>query len=332
MIALKKPETTYIPMTLTRRYAVDMPYADPFKGTPYGERNGPAVAVVGAVGSIGAGAAIVGTNALIGGLMIAGGIASAVGAITGNEALSTLGMGLSLAGGIGTAFVNSSTGAFMNPFAEGANFSDTIMGSAFTKMKGFFSGGESAADALGYTGQDYAADYTGVVDDISADTMTKGLIDAAPKTGVDIMNQGSKIASSAGNVAGKSSGLLGSIGENKDLLNLATGLADGYSNYRETEAIKPLRDAQISNLEANADATNFNTQLAENRYNNMQGQPSVEIGVNPNAQVFNQTPGTAPGKYAVVMNGEVKYVNQAEYDALRANQSAGGGLLPSGVA
>lgn len=65
------------------------------------QRGGPAVALIGAAGSIGAGMAVIGTSALMGGLMIAGGVVSGLGAITGNKTLSTLGMLTGLAGGVG---------------------------------------------------------------------------------------------------------------------------------------------------------------------------------------------------------------------------------------
>jgi hypothetical protein len=125
--------------------------------------------------------------------------------------------------------------------------------------------------------------------------------------------------------------LLSSIGGNKDLLNMASGLADGYTNYQETKIKEPYYEALTGNAEANANSTNVQTQQLEQRMANMQAQPDVGLGVNPNAQVFNKTPGSTAGKVAVVMNGEVKYLSQAEYDALRAQQSSGpSGLITTG--
>lgn len=57
----------------------------------------PAVAVVAAVGSIGAGLAA--TSALVSGLLITGGVLTGVGAITGNKKLGQIGAVLSLVGG-----------------------------------------------------------------------------------------------------------------------------------------------------------------------------------------------------------------------------------------
>jgi hypothetical protein len=328
MIALELPQIQYTTVTRTRKLSVDLPYCEPRRGAPYGEKNGPAIALVGAAGSIGAGLSVGG---FVGGLMIAGGIASAIGGLTGNETLSMLGTGLSLAGGIGTAFVNQA-GNFVNPFTTGSFLDDTVMGGAFKGVKNFFSDvtGGSAAKSLGMAGDDIVAGVSDVIPDVSASTMTKDLISSAPKTGIDVMKSGA--LDSAGLVAsgaGKSTGLLGAIGQNKDLLNIGVGVADGYSSYLDRQALAPVRDAQVTNLNANAAATTAATQLQQDRYDNMQAQPAVNIGVNDNAEVFNRQPGSAPGKYAVVMNGEVKYVTQAEYDAIRSQSQTqgGGGLL-----
>ncbi len=289
-------------------------------------RNGPAIALAGAASAISAGAALGG---FLGGVMIAGGIFSGLGALTGNQTLASIGGVLSLAGGIGTAFQNATTGEFMNPFAEGASFSETTMGAGFTKIKNFFSG-----DAIGTSEAVANLNITG-------DKITESVSNVNPNTieasGVQVRDIDNNITSGSipkgysGPSNSSSGGLLSSLG-GKDMLNLASGAADGFFRNQELEALQPVRDAQVNNLNANANSSNANTALLQNRYANMQNQPSAGIGVNPNAQVFNSAPGsTAEGKYAVVVNGEVKYITQAEYAAMKQQQS-GGGLLNNGAA
>jgi hypothetical protein len=294
-------------------------------------RHGPAVALVGAFSTISAGFAIKG---FLGGIMIAGGIFSGLGTLTGNKTLSSIGGVLSLAGGIGTAFQDAATGEFMNPFAEGASFSDTTMGSGFAKIKNFFSG-----ESIGTSEAVESLNITGDKITESASTVNPSTIESS---GVQVRDVDNNITSGSipkgyggsggggGSGGSSSGGLLSSLGGTKDVLNLASGAADGFFRNQEIEALEPVRDAQVNNLNANANSSNANTALLQNRYANMQNQPNVQIGVNPNAQVFNSSPGsTAEGKYAVVVNGEVKYVTQAEYAALKQQ---GGGLLANGAA
>lgn len=111
----RKP--TYI-ITHRALAAMGEPVGDPFGGPAYGEKRGPALALVGAVGSISAGMAI-GASTLMGGLMIAGGVMSGLGAITGNKTLSTLGMVAGLAGGVGQFFQSGGFEAMGNAYEAG---------------------------------------------------------------------------------------------------------------------------------------------------------------------------------------------------------------------
>jgi hypothetical protein len=332
MIAIELPKIEYLPVMTTRRLSVEFPYADPFAGVPFRQKNGPAIAIVGAAGTIGAGVAAWSAGAtLVGGLMIAGGVMSALGAITGNETLSTLGMGLSLAGGIGTAFVDTA-GNFVNPFTSAEGFSGTMMGSTFKNIKtDLFGGGASSADQLGIGGDSIVNAATETID-TSAGAMTQGIIDAAPKTGIDLLKATSSVPGAANAASG--GGMLSQLMNNQGVLGAVGGMADNYMKQQEIDAAEPLRDAQISNYKVNADATQAQTDLLQDRYNNMQNQPEVGLGVNQNAQVFGNQPGTAQGKIAVVMNGEVKYLTQQEYDAVRQAQQSGGGggMLAAGAA
>jgi hypothetical protein len=329
MLALEIPKTSYVMPTLQTRYTFEHP-TDHNRGIAFGEKNGPAIALVGAVSAISAGAAIGG---ILGGVIIAGGIASGLGAITGNKTLSTIGMGLSLAGGVGSAFTNSATGEFMNPFSEGFEFGDTSLGAGFSKIKNFFSdvtGPSDAVNALNVNGESIVnsagTDGLETVESTSGNAIVRG-VDNNVTSGGNIRQAIGDASSGISGITGSSSGgggLLASIGGGKDLLNLASGVAGAYQDNQAIEQKQPYIDAQV-------EATNAQTDLLQNRYNNMQGQPGVGLDVNQNAQVFNATPGTAQGKYAVVVNGEVKYVSQAEYDAIRAQQGGGSGLINQGA-
>ena len=96
----------------------DMPYGDPFSGSPYGQYHkskglGMVLGIVGSVVTMGAALPMLASSVLAtqiaGGVMMAGGVMSGVGAITGNKKLSKMGGILSLAGGIG-AFASGATG------------------------------------------------------------------------------------------------------------------------------------------------------------------------------------------------------------------------------
>ncbi len=77
----------------------------------------PVVAIVGAVASVGAGAAalsagVTGFAALAAGAQIAGGVLAGLGAVSGNKKLTKLGAVLGLAGAVGTAFSGATGGLF----------------------------------------------------------------------------------------------------------------------------------------------------------------------------------------------------------------------------
>ena len=146
-----KLQKTYLSREIARLH--DMPVGDPFGGPAYGEKRGPAVALVGAAMSIEVGLSI-GLNSLVGGLMVAGGVMSGLGALTGNKTLSQLGMVAGLAGGV--AGMMDIGGAFE---AAGTNFSE-VAGKAFTDDKGLsglFGGGsgQSVTQVIG-DGQSFA--------------------------------------------------------------------------------------------------------------------------------------------------------------------------------
>lgn len=98
--------------------AMGEPVGDPFGGPAYGEKRGPAVALIGAGFSISAGLTL-GASTLMGGLMIAGGVMSGLGVLTGNKTLSTLGMVAGLAGGVGQFFNSGGFEGMSSAFETG---------------------------------------------------------------------------------------------------------------------------------------------------------------------------------------------------------------------
>jgi len=85
MLAIEQPQLTFVTGESSRRASLyaDMPYGSHYTNDRFQLKRGPAVAIVGAIGSISTGLAM--TNAVLGGIMIAGGVMSAIGAISGND-------------------------------------------------------------------------------------------------------------------------------------------------------------------------------------------------------------------------------------------------------
>lgn len=148
-------QKTYLSREMTRALALDHPIGDPFGGPAYGEKNGPAAAVVGAFLSIEAGLAI-GASTFLGGMMIAGGVMSGLGAITGNATLSKLGMIAGIVGGVGS---------MMNPEAMSA-------------MQGAFSDNTGLLQGAGDTTSAVSGSMTQVVDGVPSSTIAPP-VDAA---------------------------------------------------------------------------------------------------------------------------------------------------------
>jgi hypothetical protein len=332
MLAIKRPIQTYLPQSVAKRTSayLDVGYGSHYTNSKFQPKHGPAIAIVGAFGAISSGVAL-GVTTLAGALTIAGGVASLVGAFTGNKFLSQFGMVAGLAGGITGAFSAAGGGAFnYNPFTEGLGGSQ--LGAAAGKAKSFFGdifGPSEAVKATGVTGEAVVGN---VMDDaIPSITESSFASEAASKlgggsTGIDLSQAGKYVAQAAPKSGG---GLFSSLLGNKDMMNLVSGAAEGYSAYQDREQQQPLIDSSVDLRNAQTDQTRFETGLAENRYNNMQGQPNVNIGVNQDAQVFGSQPGSGAPRIAVAMNGEVKYLTTEEYAALKQQQS-GGGLLQQG--
>lgn len=318
MIAIDIPKYEFVQV---RKYAAEMPIGHAHMGAPFKQKNGPAIGVAAAVGSISTGvAAISAGSALLGGIMIAGGIASGLGALTGNKTLSTIGSVAGLASfGVGS-FVDSA-GGFINPFSSeaGQGFFNSVTGSAVKSVFDNIKGAIGITDAL-----PNATDASGlaknIVDNakpVEGSLMSAGTEQLTNVNGISTSATGrafDAVSSASGSIFGKD-GIL----NNQGALGLIGGLGEGYMKGRELEQLEPLRDAQVNATNANADATRQQMGLIAQRQKNMQFQPNAAATVNQDANLYNGPPGQGTaGKYAVVIDGTVQYVSQQEYDALRA--------------
>lgn len=142
----------------------------------------PVVAIVAAVGTVSAGAALGG---VLGGIMIAGGVMSGLGAITGNKTLSMLGAVASMGAGLGAAFglAGAANGAW-NAAVGGADSALGVTGNSFMAQGGSLGG---VRDALGLGG--------------GSSVKTDGLVDAA------MQSRGEGLGAEARYLAGQSPSL-----------------------------------------------------------------------------------------------------------------------------
>lgn len=109
----------------------------------------PAVAIVAAVGTVSAGAAMGG---VLGGIMMAGGVMTGLGAVTGNKNLQRIGMVASLGAGIGSALglagaANSAWNSAVGAAADGAGSALGVTGNSFLATGGSM---EAIGNAVGY--------------------------------------------------------------------------------------------------------------------------------------------------------------------------------------
>jgi hypothetical protein len=335
MLAIKRPVQTYLPRSQAVRASayLEVGYGSHYHNGRFQPKRGPVIAAAAAFGAISSGVAL-GVTTLAGALTIAGGVASLVGAFTGNKFLTQFGMVAGVAGGITGAFSAAGGGAFnYNPFTEGLGGSQ--LGAAAGKAKSFFGDIFGSSDAVNATGATGDAVVGNVMDDAVPSISAESFANEAATTlggggtGIDLSQAGKFVANTAQKSAG--GGLFSSLLGNKDIMNLVSGAAEGYNAYQDREQQQPLIDSSVDLRNAQTDQTRFETDLAGNRYKNMQGQPNVNIGVNQDAQVFGNTPGSGSPRIAVAMNGEVKYLTTEEYAALKQQQN-GGGLLQQGQA
>lgn len=269
---------TYLSLAMSRTWSAEMPVGDPFGGPAYGEKNGPAVALLGAFGSISMGVSI-GAGTLMGGLMIAGGVMSGLGAITGNKMLSQLGMVAGLAGGVGQFFSTGGFEAYSSAFSAGdgisgglSNMADQFMGNANYAMPG---GMAPVVDAtpnpVTGLGGDVTRGIMAAPPPISApapaptnsarldvDTALNSTPNALQKSVSSLQGMGSTYPNS---LQPEKKGLMAGLGENANMIaglaNVAgqglSGMANASAAADKTKAEQPLVDAKTR--EANATAT-----------------------------------------------------------------------------
>jgi hypothetical protein len=335
MIAIQIPKLEYKTISYTRLLSAEMPFSDAKRGAAYGEKNGPAIAIAGAIGSISAGMAA--TSALLGGIMIAGGIATGLGALTGNKTLMTIGAVAGLAG-FGVGAFTGVDGGFMNPFGTAAdgssNFFSTVSGGA---VKSVF---ENIKGGLGITDSAAAGaikDTAGVTGALNNSTPAIGSIDAELASGASSLKYADGVSTSvfgravdavgsAASAAGGKGGLLNMLTGDSGAVKSLGGLADGYMKYQELDQLQPLTDARVDNMNSNTAAQQQQMDILAQRQRNMQFQPGNMPQVNQAHDVYSGQPGAAQaGKIAVSISGEVKYVTPEEYNQIQ-QAKAGGGL------
>ena len=312
-------QRTYLSREMTRALALDHPIGDPFGGTAYGERNGPAVALIGAALSIEVGLTI-GITSLVGGLMVAGGVLSGLGAITGNETLSKLGMVAGLAGGAmgmmgygmpaGMDFMTAASSAFTDDIGisglfggsggaplNGADVATQVAAPVETAMPKNVTGfGQPSAAVPSDLG-------SGVFNATGADATRNSIFGV--NGGFDAVSQAGKAAAeSATKLGGSSSGLLGFWNGQSDLTkyglmnagsSFASSLASAPSE-EQTEQNAALIDAQIAKVQQDTsmsktqqDAALWQLDLAKRKLANQQftNFSSMIPTANPNATVAN---------------------------------------------
>lgn len=324
MIAINIPQTQYL---ISNRWTFEHPMRVDSAGKPMG----PAVALVGAAGTIGAGISMGG---VLGGLMIAGGIASGIGGLSGNKFLSNLGMGLSLVGGIGGAFTAAGPGQELfgyNPFGEGG-FQGSALGDAVTNWFSDFTGNGTAGTGLPQVGKNPTdiVDLSGAAaDTIESQAIGNGgaleYINGEATNGGGLLSRlGSSVRSfmpgESGGIPGSGpGGLLG----NKDFLSAISGGVDGYYDGKKLDLLEDNTKAEVGLYNARTRQTDFQTDLAQRQYENMQYQTVA-------APTFNSeysTPqynGPAAANTVVVdpATGKIMSLNPEQYAQWQQQQGA----------
>lgn len=243
-------------------------------GPAYGQKNGPAVALLGAFGSISAGMAI-GATTLMGGLMIAGGVMSGLGALTGNKTLSKLGMIAGIAGGVGQFFNAGGFEAFGNAWSAGDG-----IGGGLSNMADQFTGNANfGVDASGMAPVTDAVVTPVIGGQSVAETLVPGGVEnvmAAPSLARNIASAPSGLISTptAKPAAVPTQALPGTsfLKDNKELaLMLGTGL-QGMSQAKATENATA---AGQDLVDARTDESKATTDLLEKK---LAGPQAVNVG------------------------------------------------------
>lgn len=321
MIAIKAPQVQYVSHSTVRLFH-DEPkmYGNrlDWRGQP--TKNGPVAGVVGAVGAISAGLSATG---ILSGVLIAGGVLGGIGALTGNKTLMAVGSLASL----GSGFISAETGAFFNPFGEGAGQSllskglgDTF-GSVFDKLKSTL--GISSPTDLNPAGS-LADKIGGSVGDVASKAATQSAQSIGGGALSDVVGS-SALTLPAASAKTAGGGLLGTVlgtpGSGTILAGAASGLSSGLLGM-------DLSNAQTGAYEANADLTRAKTeseqqaqQLTAQRQQNMQFQDVGNLPTtNQNTQIYKQSPGSVQARVPVTMaDGTVQMVTVEQYAAMKSN-------------
>lgn len=146
----------------------------------------PAIALVAAIGTVSAGAALGG---VLGGVMIAGGVMTGLGAITGNKTLMKIGAIASLGAGIGSMMGLSGAANGAWNAATAGNEALQVTGKSFFADGGVFGAAGSAADSgltamRGGVGQTTGLPDTSGLGDTALPTVGNNPSAYAPPTGV----------------------------------------------------------------------------------------------------------------------------------------------------
>lgn len=114
-------QKTYLSREMSRVYAMDNPVGDPFGGPAYGEKNGPAVAIMLPVFTMAGTYTAMMAGSIMAGVAFAGAAVSLVGTVTGNQKLQRIGAVAGLIGGAGMA-------GMFGEAAQAATWSSTFGG------------------------------------------------------------------------------------------------------------------------------------------------------------------------------------------------------------
>lgn len=317
MIAIKAPEVQYVAHRTARLYDGPMLYGNQADWRGQSTKHGPAIGVVGAIGTISAGLS---AGGILGGVLIAGGVLGGIGALTGNKTLMAIGAVTGFAGG----FISAGTGTFFNPFAEGAGpsvlskgFGDTF-GSVFDKIKSGLGITPTSLDPAGSVVSNATQSVADVAGNAAKSIGGGSLDDLLGAAGQSAASSaaGSAVAGQA--AASGGGGLLGSLfsspGTGAMLAGAASGAASGLLGM-------DTQNANVDLAEARTDGERQAQQIAAQRQQNMQFQNTGNMPtVNKGAQIYNQSPGNAQGRVPVTMpDGTVQLVSLEQYAAMKQN-------------
>jgi hypothetical protein len=210
----------------------------------------PVVAVVAAIGTVSAGAAMGG---VLGGIMIAGGVMSGVGAVTGNKNLMKLGAVASLGAGIGSAMglagaANQGWNSLVGAGAEGTGNALGVTGNSFLNTGGSL---EAIGNAIGrnspVSGAETAITPSGAEAagtstlQVPKMELTQPQLVQGSAPGFKLPDVGTTSASSVPQSTGILSKSLDFIKQNPEVVKAGSGLIGGamnsYSQQQQQEAV-----------------------------------------------------------------------------------------------